>query len=105
MSQGVGFMIVEFSVVPIGAGTSLSVFVAECLKIVRESGVPYQLTPMGTVLEGDEAQVLPVVMRCHARMLQMCERVVTSIKIDDRRDRPSSMERKVRSVEARLKGG
>ena len=96
-------VIVEFSVVPIGAGTSLSAFVAECVRIVRESGVPYQLTPMGTVLEGDGEKVIPLVMRCHERMLQMSERVVTSIKIDDRRDRPASMERKVRSVEERLR--
>ncbi len=95
-------MIVEFSIVPIGAGTSLSAYVAECLRIVKDSELKYQLTPMGTVLEGEAGEVIPVVMSCHERVLQMCDRVVTSIKIDDRRDRKGEMERKVRSVEEML---
>ncbi len=97
-------VIVEFSIVPIGAGTSLSRFVAVCLDVVKESGLKYQLTPMGTVLEGESEEVIPVIMRCHERVMQMSERVVTSIKIDDRRDRPSHMERKVQSVQEKMKG-
>jgi len=97
-------MIVEFSIVPIGSGTSLSEYVAECLSIVKASGLKHQLTPMGTVLEGEGDVVIPVVMRCHERVMQMSERVVTSIKIDDRRDRPNDMERKVRSVQEKMKG-
>ena len=102
---GIDIMIVEFSIVPIGAGTSLSPFVAECLRIVQESGLKHQLTPMGTVVQGDGAEVMAVVMRCHDRVLQMSERVVTSIKIDDRRDRGSDMERKVSSVMEKVKEG
>jgi uncharacterized protein (TIGR00106 family) len=98
-------MIVEFSVIPIGAGTSLSAYVAECLRIVQESGLKHQLTPMGTVLEGEGREVMSVVMRCHERVLQMSERVVTSVKIDDRRDRKNEMERKVRSVQEKLGKG
>jgi uncharacterized protein (TIGR00106 family) len=97
-------MIAEFSIVPIGSGTSLSKYVAECLSIVKESGLNHQLTPMGTVLEGESAEVIPVIMRCHERVMQMSERVVTSIKIDDRRDRPNDMERKVQSVQEKMKG-
>jgi uncharacterized protein (TIGR00106 family) len=97
-------MIAEFSIVPIGSGTSLSKYVAECLSIVKESGLNHQLTPMGTVLEGESAEVIPVIMRCHERVMQMSERVVTSIKIDDRRDQPNDMERKVQSVQDKMKG-
>lgn len=98
-------MIAEFSIVPVGAGVSLSPFVAECLRIVKESGLKHQLTPMGTVLEGDGEKVMATIMACHSRILQMSDRVVTSIKIDDRRDRPADMERKVRSVEEKLRKG
>jgi len=97
--------IAEFSVVPVGAGISLSPFVAECLRIVRASGLRHQLTPMGTVLEGDGERVMATIMFCHSRMLQMGDRVFTSIKIDDRRDRPADMEGKVRSVQERLAKG
>ena len=95
-------VIAEFSIVPVGTGTSLSPFVAECLRIVEESGLKHQLTPMGTVLEGDGEKVMATIMACHSQVLRMSERVVTSIKIDDRRDRPMDMERKVRSVKEKM---
>jgi len=95
-------LIAEFSIVPVGAGLSISPFVAECLRIVEGSGLKHQLTPMGTVLEGDGEKVMATIMACHSRVLQMSERVVTSIKIDDRRDRPADMEGKVRSVKEKL---
>jgi len=95
-------LIAEFSIMPVGAGVSLSPFVAECLRIVRDSGLKHQLTPMGTVLEGDGDKVVATIMACHSQVLRMSDRVVTSIKIDDRRDRPADMERKVRSVEEKL---
>ncbi len=98
-------MIAEFSIVPVGTGVSLSPFVAECLRIVEKSGLKHQLTPMGTVLEGDGEKVMSTIMACHSRVLMMSERVVTSIKIDDRRDRPMDMERKVRSVQEKLGKG
>jgi len=96
-------LIAEFSIVPVGEGLSLGRFVAECLRIVEGSGLKHQLTPMGTILEGDGEKVMATIMACHSRVLQMGERVVTSIKIDDRRDRPADMDRKVRSVEERLR--
>ena len=95
-------VIAEFSIVPVGTGISLSPFVAECLRIVEESGLKHQLTPMGTVLEGDGEKVMATIMACHSQVLRMSERVVTSIKIDDRRDRPMDMERKVRSVKEKM---
>ncbi len=98
-------MIAEFSIVPVGAGLSLSPFVAECLRIVEDSGLKHQLTPMGTVLQGDGEKVMATIMACHSRVLEMSERVVTSIKVDDRRDRPADMERKVRSVEEKVRKG
>jgi len=98
-------MIAEFSIVPIDKGTSLSPYVAECLRIVQDSGLKHQLTPMGTVLEGEAEKVMATIMACHSRVLEMSERVVTSISIDDRRDRPADMERKVRSVKEKLGKG
>ncbi len=50
-------MLVEFSVVPIGAGVSVSPQIARVLKIVAESGLPYKANPMGTVLEGESASL------------------------------------------------
>lgn len=94
--------IAEFSVVPIGAGESLSPFVAECLKIVRESGLKYEFTPVGTILEGDYDEIMDVVGKCHKKVRSMSDRVLTSVKIDDRAGATNEIERKVQSVESKL---
>jgi len=44
-------MIVEISIVPIGVGESLSSYVAEALKVIKEWCKSYKLTPMGTIFK------------------------------------------------------
>jgi uncharacterized protein (TIGR00106 family) len=95
-------MIAEFSVVPIGSGESLSAYVAECLKIVRESGLKYELTPTATIVEGDYDEVMATISQCHKKVRSMADRVMTSVRIDDRADASNEIERKVRSVEEKI---
>jgi uncharacterized protein (TIGR00106 family) len=77
-------MIVEFSVVPIGRGEALAGPVARILDIVDKSGLPYQLTAMGTLVEGEWDEVFGLVRRCHDAMRGEAGRVYTHITIDDR---------------------
>ena len=51
-------MIVEISFVPIGVGTSLSQYIAKVINHIDESGLKYQLTPMGTIIEADWEEYL-----------------------------------------------
>lgn len=95
-------MLAEFSVVPLGKGESVSHFVAQCLRIVSESGLDYRLNPMGTVVEGDYDQVMEVVKRCHLAVMEDCSRVITTVKIDDRAGVKGMMEGKIRSVEEKV---
>jgi len=95
-------MLVEFSVVPIGAGVSVSPQIARVLKIVAESGLPYKANPMGTVLEGEWDAVMGVVKKCHAEVMKDAERAITSIKVDDRKGIEERMEKKLESVEKKL---
>ncbi len=95
-------VLAEFSVVPMGAGASVSPQVARVLRIVAESGIPYKANPMGTVLEGEWDQVMRVIGKCHAEIMRDAERVITSIKIDDRKGQDARMEKKLASVEQRL---
>lgn len=92
----------EFSVVPIGKGESVSQYVAECLKIVEASGLEYRINPMGTVVEGDYDRVMDIVKKCHMRVMEMASRVITSIKIDDRKGREGMLMAKIASVEKKL---
>ena len=95
-------MLAEFSVVPLGKGESVSQYVAECMRIVESSGVSYRMNPMGTVLEGDYDRVMSVIRACHMRVMELSDRVITSIKIDDRKGRKDMLDRKIESVEKHL---
>jgi uncharacterized protein (TIGR00106 family) len=95
-------MLAEFSVVPIGKGESVSEYVADCLELVVASGIDYRVNPMGTVVEGEYDEVMDLIKRCHGKVLERCPRVITTIKLDDRRGVSGTIESKVRSVEERL---
>lgn len=92
-------MIVEFSIVPVGSGEELAGFVAEMLDIVDRSGLPYRLTAMGTILEGDWDAVIPLIKSCHEKMTAHSARVLTRISIDDRRGAFNRIDGKVSDVE------
>jgi len=92
----------EFSIVPMGKGASISPFIARVMKIVAESGLSYKANPMGTVLEGDWNRVMEVIRSCHDAVMKDSERVLTTIRIDDRAGREPRIEKKLESVEQKL---
>jgi uncharacterized protein (TIGR00106 family) len=96
-------MLVEFSIVPVGKGVSVGSDIAKVIRIVENSGLPYKLNPMGTVVEGKWDEIMALIKRCHRVVLRNGERVVTSIKIDDRKGRSNMIEGKIISLEKRLK--
>ena len=95
----------EVSIVPLGIGkTGVSEYVAGAIQELQKSGLQFQLTPMGTIIEGKLDEVLTVIRRMHETPFQKgVKRVYTVIKLDDRRDHESTMERKVNAVEEKLK--
>ena len=95
-------MIVEFSIIPLGGDTHISTEVAEALKIVDASGLPYQLTPLGTCLEGDWDEVMSTIRRCHARVRELSPHVITTIKIEDEQGAKDKLTRNVASVEEKV---
>lgn len=97
-------VIVQFTTSPLGEGMTVSRFVAAALKEVENSGLRYQLTPMATVFEADTAgEAVDVILKAHEAVFRAgAKRVVTDIKIDDRRDEPRRMEDKVEKVRKQL---
>ncbi|MCP2604547.1 MTH1187 family thiamine-binding protein [Candidatus Aminicenantes bacterium AH-873-B07] len=92
-------MIVEFSIIPIGKGESLSQYIAKIIDIVDKSGLPYKLTAMGTIVEGEWDDIMELIKECHFKMREYCNRVYTKITIDDREKAKNRIEEKVRAVE------
>lgn len=95
-------ILAEFSIIPMGQGSSVSTLIAPVLSIVVESGLSYKVNPMGTVIEGDWDAVMSLIRRCHEEVMKKTERAVTSIRIDDRGDGGPRMEKKLESVEQKL---
>ncbi|MGB9710659.1 MAG: MTH1187 family thiamine-binding protein [Thermodesulfovibrio sp.] len=95
-------MIAQFSIVPLGVGVSVSSYVAKVIKIVDESGLPYKLHAMGTIVEGQWDEVMGLIKKCRDALMQEVERIVIDIKIDDRKAAKGRIEAKVRSVEEKL---
>ena len=76
-------MLIELSITPLGRGTHLSKDLADILKIIDESDVRYSLTPFGTCLEGEWAEVMAIVKRCHDQACSVFQHVLTTMRIAD----------------------
>ena len=98
-------MLAELEIVPIGTQSpSLSGLLAEMAKLIDRSGLDYRVGSMGTVVEGDWDRIMTLAKQCHQAVMASSMRVMTTIRIDDRKDRPGSgrITQKVQSLEARV---
>ncbi|MBM3300174.1 MAG: MTH1187 family thiamine-binding protein [Deltaproteobacteria bacterium] len=99
-------MLAELSVFPMDKGAEgLSRWVAQSIKIIQDSGLDYEVHAMGTLIEGPADKVFEVIRRCHENMAAQCNRVVTNVKIDDKKGAEGSIRKKVASVEEKLGQG
>lgn len=95
-------VLLEFSMAPLTKGEGVSEYVARALDIIDKSGLPYQLTSMGTILEGEWHEVMDVVTACFEVMSVNCARIGTNIKIDYRAAPGGRLESKLESVQSQL---
>jgi len=96
-------VIMDLCLVPLGVGVSVSVYVAECHRILQAAGLKSQLHAYGTNIEGDWDAVMAAVKQCHQRVHEMgAPRITTTIKLGTRTDRDQTMADKVRSVTEKL---
>ena len=96
-------VIVEFSIFPMDKGESLSPYVARALNIIQESGLPYELNPMGTCVEGEWNEVMSLVDRCFQELQKDCNRINLALKADYRKGPPGRLKGKIESVKEKLK--
>lgn len=97
-------VVAEVSIVPIGTGeTGVSRFVAEAIKALEgeaeKSNLRYQVGAMGTCIEGELDAIWQAIKAMQEAMVSIgAKRLLTTLRIDDRRDKPESLERKVTVV-------
>ena len=100
--------IADVTIIPIGTETpSVSAYVADVQKILEEykaeGKIKYQLTPMNTLIEGELSDLFTVIQAIHESPFQKgLHRVATNIRIDDRRDKKTTLASKIESVNKHL---
>jgi uncharacterized protein (TIGR00106 family) len=95
-------LLAELSIWPMDKGESVSPYVARCVEVIEQSGLPYQLGPLGTTIEGEWREVMEVVSRCYEALEPDCNRIAATLKMDWRRGRRGGIEQKVHSVREKL---
>ncbi len=96
-------VIADLCVVPIGVGVSVSKYIVECEKILKDAGLKTQLHAYGTNIEGEWDEVFAAIKRCHESLHEMgVPRISSTLRFGTRTDREQSMEDKVKSVQEKL---
>jgi uncharacterized protein (TIGR00106 family) len=98
-------MLVAFSVTPLGVGDAVGEYVADAVRVVRDSGLPHRTDAMFTMVEGDWDEVMPVVKRAVEAVAAKAPRVSMVLKADIRPGATGALTAKMESLERHLAGG
>ncbi len=95
--------LLEFSMFPTSSdgreGSSVSKQVSKVIDAIDRSGVPYQLTPMGTIIEASSMKEALGIVELAYEQLESCDRVYSSLKFDIRKNCENRLKTKIESVE------
>ena len=97
-------VLLEFSMFPTDKGESVSPYVSQVIKMIRDSGISYQLTPMGTIIETENLeQAMGLVQDAYDVLEQAgCNRVYSSLKLDIRKGKSNRLQGKLESVRDKI---
>ena len=97
-------MLVAFSVTPLGVGDAVGEYVADAVRVVRESGLPNHTDAMFTTVEGDWDEVMAVVKQAIDAVAVKAPRVSMVLKADIRPGATGALTAKMESLERHLAG-
>jgi uncharacterized protein (TIGR00106 family) len=94
-------IIAQLSIAPLGASTSVSRYVRIVIETLKKENMTFQTNPMATVIECDSLEtLLRVVQKAHQAVAASgAQRIITELKIDDRRDKNATMSSKLTALE------
>jgi len=96
-------VLVEFAMFPTDKGESVSPYVSRIIKMIDGSGIPYKLTPMGTVFETESMdEALEIINKAYKQLEKDCSRVYSVVKFDIRKGKSNRLVQKIESVERNL---
>ena len=94
-------IISQLSIAPIGKGTSLSRYVKIVINILKKNNIKFKINDMGTVIETSNLITLfNIVEQAHTAVINSgAKRVITELKIDDRRDKDARIGNKISALQ------
>lgn len=94
-------IISQLSIAPVGVGTSLSKYVKIAIDVLRRNDISFKNNDMATVIETEDLETLfRVVAEAHQAVIDAgAKRVITELKIDDRRDKNVTIGTKIKSLQ------
>ena len=96
-------ILLEFAMFPTDKGESVSSYVSRIIKMIKESGVSYQLTPMGTIIETETMQeALDIVMKSYEQLEPDCDRIYSGLTFDIRKAKGDRIHKKIKSIESKI---
>lgn len=97
-------VLLEFAMFPTDKGESVSAYVSRVIKMIRDSGVRYQLTPMGTIVETDTMDDALAIVKQAYEVLDGadCNRIYSSLKFDIRKGKDNRLQGKLNSVREKI---
>ena len=93
-------IIAQLSISQVGEGLSLSRYIKEVIKILRNSDVKFETNSMSTIIETNNLNSLfRIIENLNEHLFKLCvKRVITDLKIDFRKDKDATMESKLKSI-------
>lgn len=96
-------VLLEFTMFPTDKGDSVSQYVGEVIQMIKESGVRYKLTAMGTIIETETIdEALAIVNKSYKVLEPYSNRVYSSVKLDIRKGKSNRLEEKIKSIESKI---
>ena len=93
-------IVADFSIIPMGTGTSAAGYVSAVHDLLKEAGVKFVPGPLSTSLEAESfEQIFDAVEKANKRLAGMgVQRLITTVRIDFRLDKEISIESKLQAV-------
>ena len=97
-------VLLEFAMFPTDKqGDSSSEAVSKIIDMIRNSGISYKLTAMGTILETEALQeALEIVNQSYKVLEPFANRVYCTATIDIRKGKTDRLSQKIQSIESKI---
>jgi len=94
-------IISQLSIAPVGEGVSLSKYVKNVINVLKKNNIKFETNAMATVIETEDLSTLfNVVQEAHKSVINLgAKRIITELKIDDRKDKSVTIKTKIKSID------